>query len=90
MANKREATAAETQAAILELKTRYPEADYAGRQRECRAEGLKDEVCGKCGVVYLACIHFVRCADPDCPMKGPDKRSLLECLLPELSSFRAK
>ncbi len=37
---------------------------------KCIAEGLTDEICPKCGQVFLAHIHFVRCVEKDCPMSN--------------------
>ena len=44
-------------------------------------DGYKNEVCSKCGAVYLAHIHFVMCFDDSCPMKSKsDTRSVLEMM----------
>lgn len=41
----------------------------------------KDEVCKKCGTLFEAHIHFVRCDAPDCPMRSTkERRSILERL----------
>ena len=37
---------------------------------ECIAEGYKDEFCPKCGELFLANVHFVRCYAKDCPMSN--------------------
>lgn len=37
---------------------------------KCLGEGYKDEVCSKCGVVFLAHIHFIQCEDKPCPMSS--------------------
>lgn len=50
------------------------------RHKEALAEGYKDEKCLKCGTVFLAHHHMVRCDDPNCPMKTPGGKSLLDML----------
>jgi hypothetical protein len=78
---KRLATPEEV-AAELELQKKFkPDVDVDKLYQEALAEGYKDEVCLKCGQVYLAHFHFVRCNEPDCPMKTPGGKSLLEMLL---------
>jgi hypothetical protein len=47
------------------------------KHQEALAEGYKDEVCPRCGVVFLAFYHFVKCSEDICPMKD-GKPSLLE------------
>lgn len=42
-------------------------------------DGYKDETCGKCGAVFKAHIHFIRCDATLCPMVSTaDGRTLLE------------
>lgn len=44
-------------------------------------DGYKNEVCSKCGGVFLAHHHYIRCFDDPCPMKSKsDTRSLLEMM----------
>ena len=54
------------------------------------AEGYKDEVCNKCGLVFMAFHHFVRCQDPTCPMIARDKdgksKTVLEMMLSGLKA----
>ena len=48
-------------------------------RQEAIAEGFKDETCAKCGTLFEAHIHFVRCDADDCPMKSTkDTRTILE------------
>lgn len=44
-------------------------------------EGYNNERCLKCGVLFLAHIHFIRCDEPNCPMKGTP--SLFDMLFSE-------
>lgn len=45
------------------------------------AEGYKDETCSRCGVLFEAHIHFIRCGANPCPMRSTkDHRSLLEMI----------
>ena len=37
---------------------------------KCLSEGLKDEYCSSCGVVFLAHHHFLQCGKPNCPMSN--------------------
>ena len=43
---------------------------------ECIKKGYKDEFCSKCNQLFLANVHFIRCADPNCPMSNG--KSLLD------------
>lgn len=53
-------------------------------RQEAIAEGYKDETCPKCGTLFEAHIHFIRCDAEPCPMKSTkDTRSLLDRLLDE-------
>lgn len=46
---------------------------------EAIAEGYKDETCPKCGTLFEAHIHFIRCDAESCPMKSTkDTRTLLD------------
>ena len=68
--------------AISRLSALNPGTDYPAKIKEAiEKDGYKHEKCPKCKVTFLACIHFIQCAAEDCPMKGEDKRSLLQCLL---------
>ena len=50
--------------------------------KEALAEGYKDEKCPKCGTMFLAHHHFVRCNEAECPMKSTtDTKSVLEHIL---------
>lgn len=49
-------------------------------------DGYKDEICPKCGVVFLAHYHFVNCHHAHCgkcPMVRTNSESLLKMLLGE-------
>ena len=37
---------------------------------KCIKDGYKDELCSKCGDVFLAHVHFVRCDNKPCPMSN--------------------
>jgi len=51
----------------------------ADRHAEALAQGYKDETCSKCGTVFLAHIHFVRCHAKPCPMVSTkEPRTILE------------
>jgi hypothetical protein len=51
---------------------------------EAIAAGYKDETCPKCGTLFEAQIHFIRCDAPRCPMVSTkDSRTLLQQLLDE-------
>jgi hypothetical protein len=83
MKGKRDATEAEVQKTLDFTKAAYPDTDLEKTKKarqEAIQEGYKDEKCLKCGTVYLAHHHFVRCNDPDCPMKTPGGKSLLDML----------
>jgi hypothetical protein len=55
--------------------------DCMRRHREALAEGLKDETCAKCGAIFYAHIHFVRCEAKPCPMVSTkDPRTIFERL----------
>jgi hypothetical protein len=46
---------------------------------EAIAAGYKDETCPKCGTLFEAQIHFVRCEVQPCPMVSTkDSRTLLQ------------
>jgi uncharacterized C2H2 Zn-finger protein len=46
------------------------------------AEGYKDEACPKCGAVFEAQIHFIRCDAKPCPMVSTQEpRTLLQRLI---------
>jgi ribosomal protein S27AE len=45
---------------------------------ECIKRGYKDEFCPKCGSLFLANIHFIRCSANDCPMSNG--KSLLDMM----------
>lgn len=77
---KREMTPQESEDCLRALQN-YDSAYNRGREWiECLSEGLKDEICD-CGKAFLACQHFVRCFEDNCPMKSQkDKRSLLQML----------
>ena len=81
MAGKRLATVEEVAREIAIQKQFKPDVDVDRLYQESIAEGYTDEYCEKCGQVYLAHFHFVRCDDPDCPMKTPGGKSLLDMLL---------
>ncbi len=57
------------------------------KHKEALKEGYKDELCPKCGAVYLAHHHFVACGLArcgECPMVSKsDPRSLLKQLMEE-------
>ena len=52
---------------------------------KCLAEGFKDKVCPKCGVVYLAHHHFINCElgrYGECPIVSKSNpKSILQQLL---------
>ena len=53
-------------------------ADMTPRERAL-ADGYKDETCPRCGAVFEAQIHFIRCDAKPCPMVSTkDPRTLLE------------
>lgn len=52
--------------------------DMDTNHQEALDEGYKDEVCPKCGTVFLAHHHFVKCPEKSCPMRDPNSKSLLE------------
>jgi hypothetical protein len=55
--------------------------DLEELQREALAQGYKDETCSKCGTVFKAYVHFVRCDAKPCPMVSTkDSRTILERL----------
>lgn len=74
---KRAATKEEIATAMGIWQAANPTLDAEKKHQEALAEGYKDEVCPKCGAVFLAFIHFVMCSDAGCPMKD-GKPSLLE------------
>jgi len=78
--SKRELTKAELEKCLSMI-----DADRKAERLKCIEEGLKDEMCEKCGVAFLADQHFIRC-DVDraeCPMMGADSKSMLDMLLPD-------
>jgi hypothetical protein len=61
--------------------------DIAKLHAEAIAEGYRDETCSKCGVEFLAHIHFIRCDATPCPMRSTaDPRPLLEQFAPSVTS----
>lgn len=51
-------------------------------REEALAAGYKDETCAKCGILFEAQIHFIRCDARPCPMRSTqDPRPLLERLV---------
>jgi len=51
---------------------------------EALEDGYKDEICPKCGIVFLAHFHFVNCEKihcGECPMVAKDTKSLLHQIL---------
>lgn len=48
-------------------------------REQALAEGYKDETCSKCGTLFEAQIHFIRCDVELCPMKSTtETRTLLQ------------
>lgn len=82
---KRLATEEETKETLKQEQLKHPAADVSALHQEAIGEGYKDEVCPKCGAIFLAHHHLLDCPDRDCPMKGNDGKSILEMLLEELS-----
>ena len=56
--------------------------DFDAKEKEAVNEGFKAEVCLRCGTVFSASTHFIRCVDEDCPMKD-GKGSLLDQIFPD-------
>jgi hypothetical protein len=69
-ARKRNSTGHEREAAESLHRQRFPDAKLVEMQVQAYRDGLVDEVCLKCNTTFLACHHFVRCNEADCPMKG--------------------
>lgn len=78
--DKRVATEEEVTTTLAQWQIENPTLDSKAKHQEALAEGYKDEVCPKCGAVFLAFHHFVMCDDENCPMKDGNP-SLLEQLL---------
>ena len=83
---KRKATKDEVDKALLIAKSlavshMNQDCDIDKMRAEAIQEGYNDEFCEKCGTVFLAHHHFVRCDKADCPMKEKGGKSLLEALL---------
>lgn len=74
-------TKAEIEDAMARMLVFNPGFDYVAANRKAIEEGHKHEKCSKCSQTFMACIHFIRCDNNDCPMKDQkDKRSLLDML----------
>lgn len=57
-------------------------ADNSTLREQALAEGYKDEVCPKCGTLFEAQIHLVRCDARPCPMiSTTDPRTLFERMM---------
>lgn len=56
---------------------------------EAIAQGYKDETCSRCGTVFLAHIHFIRCNARPCPMLPDKPRSILDMMLEQRASQTA-
>lgn len=53
-------------------------------REQALADGYKDETCPKCGALFEAQIHFVRCDAKPCPMVSTkDPRTIFERLQDE-------
>lgn len=59
------------------------DAQKADREK-CLKDGLKDEVCKKCGRLFLAHVHFVRCYLKPCPISNGV--SVLDMMLNEIDN----
>jgi hypothetical protein len=56
---------------------------------EAIAAGYKDEMCPKCGTLFAAQIHFIRCDAEPCPMKSTRIRArCFNALLMEISDMK--
>lgn len=50
-------------------------------REQALADGYKDEICPKCGTLFEAQIHFIRCDAVPCPMRSTvETRSVLDRL----------
>ena len=52
-------------------------------------DGYRNEVCEKCGGVFLAFKHFVNCPESNCPMRGTGP-SVAEMILDEMFTGESK
>ena len=55
--------------------------DIETLQAEALARGYKDETCPKCGAIFKAHIHFVRCEAKPCPMASTTETRTLAQLI---------
>lgn len=81
MKKKRLATVEEVDMTLKQEQLRHPMADINALHSKAIEEGFKDEVCPKCGIIFLAHHHMTNCPDSDCPMKDGSGKSVLDLLL---------
>ena len=61
---------------LIEMEGLFPQ-NRKDSIREAMQEH-KNEKCLKCGLVFMADVHAIRCDNSECPMKSEDGKSLLD------------